>query len=93
MDKMNRTKIYSNGYLKRARNCMKVYEYIKFMNNAYLELAEYCDHLEKALDKAIELIDKNMLCEKCPFPHNAERCTVEGCKGYLKDCLINAVKN
>ena len=44
---------------------------------------------EKALDKAIELLDKNMLCEQCPFEKNTERCTVEGCKDYLKECILN----
>ena len=42
-----------------------------------------------AFDKAIELLDANMLCEKCPFPHDAERCTVEGCREYLKEWLLN----
>lgn len=42
----------------------------------------------KALDKAIELLDSNMLCEKCPFPHDTERCTIEGCKDYLKECIL-----
>ena len=45
--------------------------------------------LAKAFDRAIELLDRNMLCEKCPFSHDTERCTIEGCKGYLKECLLN----
>lgn len=49
---MNRPKIYDDGYLTKARIYMKNYEYIKCINNDYLELAKYCEHLEKALDKA-----------------------------------------
>lgn len=55
----------------------------------WFTLNEEYTKLSKALDKAIELLDKNMLCEKCPFPHDTERCTVEGCKEYLKECLLN----
>lgn len=43
---------------------------------------------QKALDVAIELLDRNMLCEKCPFPHDVERCTVNGCREYMKECLL-----
>ena len=49
---------------------------------------EYIDKLNNALDRAVKLLDRNMLCEKCPFPQNAERCTVEGCKEYLRECLL-----
>ena len=62
-------------------------------------LVKYLFHLDgmltkygAALDKAIELLDANMLCENCPFPKNAERCTVEGCKDYLKECLLKGNK-
>lgn len=51
-------KHYSNVYLAGGRNCMKVHEYMKFMNNAYAELAEYCEHLEKAFDNACELLEE-----------------------------------
>ena len=53
------------------------------------EMEKQFAQYQKALDKAIELLDGNMLCEKCPFPQNAERCTVEGCKDYLKECILN----
>lgn len=55
----------------------------------WFSLNEEYTKLSKALDNAIELLDRNMLCEKCPFPHDTERCTVEGCREYMKECLLN----
>ena len=52
---------------------------------------EYIDKLNNALDNAVKLLDENMLCEKCPYFMNRERCTVEGCKDYLKECLLEGV--
>lgn len=52
-------------------------------------LIKHNQKLDKALDKAVSLLDRNMLCKKCPFPHVTERCTVNGCREYMKECLLN----
>lgn len=52
------------------------------------EMEKQFAQYQKAFDKAIELLDANMLCEKCPFPMNAERCNVEGCREYMKEWLL-----
>ena len=44
--------------------------------------------ISKALGKAVELLDANVLCENCPFPHGTKRCTVEGRREYLRECLL-----
>lgn len=49
---------------------------------------DYIEKLDKALDKAVELLDLHMDCEKCPFPLNYEKCTIENCKEYLKEMLL-----
>ena len=57
------------------------------------EIVDYIDSLEKALGKAIELLDRNMLCENCPFPHDTKRCTAKGCREYLRECLLEGNKD
>lgn len=47
---------------------------------------------EKQLDKVIDLLYEHMDCEKCPFPLNYEKCTIENCKEYLKEMLLKGVE-
>lgn len=79
---MGMTKKELIGLLGIAQRNYGVVNARLYNSNSYLE------RLNKALNRAVKLLNENMLCEKCPFPKNTERCTVEGCKDYLKECLL-----
>ena len=54
--------------------------------------ADASKEYEKLLDKAIELLYEHMDCKNCPFPKNYEKCTIENCKNYIKECLLKGVE-
>lgn len=49
---------------------------------------DYIKQLRNALDETFGLLYNHMDCEKCPFPLNYEKCTIENCKEYLKEMLL-----
>lgn len=49
---------------------------------------DYIEKLEKALDKAVELLNLHMDCYKCPFQKSYKQCTIENCIEYLKEMLL-----
>lgn len=49
---------------------------------------DYIEKLEKALDKAVELLDLHMDCYKCPSQKSYIQCTIDNCKEYLKEMLL-----
>ena len=57
-----------------------------------MALEIYCDHLEKALDRACEILEERLTCPYEYFDYEFDRCKNycnNECKDYWKDYLLN----